>query len=197
MEKSGEKLFRGRRRQCLWRVSHPPPRSEGEASTRACKPKFPLSGDVFSILLVFYTAHGAELCDVAAWDFQSTVSHIAEFLHPLPSSPVPLGALAVPPCCSPPLAGPRGPLLPQGEAENAAPPCPRARLERARNGVPGKLLCDGGGEGQELGDSRKNKICTRGRAGAALCASFCVPHASEMEFRWVFPPGNAARGKGA
>lgn len=75
------------------------------------------------------------------------------------------------------------------------PPCPRARLEGAGNGVAGKLLCDGDGEGQELRGSRKNKMCMYGRAGGALCPSLCVSQGPEMELRWFFTPGNAARRK--
>lgn len=183
-------------RLCLWRVSHPPPCSRGGSKHRACKPKFPLSGDAFSTLLVFYTAHGAELCDVAAWGFQSAVSKTAEYLHPSPA-PQCLWVPRLSPLTAPHLQG--GLRDPSCHRERQkmlqVPPCPRARLEGAGNGVPGKLLSDGDREGQELRGSRKNKMCTCGRAGGALCPSLCVSYGTEVELRWVFLPGNAARGK--
>lgn len=87
--------------------------------------------------------------------------------------------------------------MPQGEAESPE----NASLSQGQaggtgNGVAGKFLFDGDGEGQELRGSRKNKMCTCGRARSALCLPLCVSQGPEMEFRWIFPPGNAARGKG-
>lgn len=124
---------------------------------------------------------------------------LLSFYIPSPALRVPLGALAEPPRCSPPSAEPWGPLMPQGEAEspeNAS--LPQGQAGGTGNGVAGKFLCDGDGdgEGQELRGSRKNKMCTCGRAGGALCLPLCVSQGPEMEFRWIFPPGNAARGKG-
>lgn len=126
----------------------------------------------FLTLLCFYTPSPAPQCPWVPWLSPLTAPH----LH-------------------------LGPVDPSCHRERQkvlqVPRCRRARLEGAGNGVPGKLLCDGDGEGQELGNSRKNKMCTCGRAGGALHPSLCVPHGPEMELRWVFPPVNAARAKGA
>lgn len=115
-----------------------------------------------------------------------------------PAPRVPLGALAEPPRCSPPSAGPWGPLVPQGQAESAASASlPQGLAGGSREWSSSKAAVQWGWGREELGGSRKNKMCTRGRAGAAPCPSPGVCHGPEMELRWVFPPGNAAGGKGA
>lgn len=156
----------------------PTPSQGGGSKHRACKPKFPLSGDFFSILLgFFFFAQHERLNSVMLLLGISKVSFLTllSFYSPCPALRVPWLS---------PLAAPHLQLHPGDPKDRQkvlqVPPCPRARLEGAGNGVPGKSLCDGDGEGQELGAAGKTR-CARVEG---LGVHFVLPSVCPMAQRW-------------